>query len=116
MTNREKRRKERQKVYNSKEWKELRLAVLREQPLCVDCLNEGRITPAAEVHHIQSFMKYDASDPRRMEYAFQKANLVALCQKCHIYRHCPELKAMDKYGVYDDEEETTDPNINTDIQ
>ena len=116
MANREQRRKERQKVYNTKEWKELRLAVLRDTPLCVDCLKEGKTTLAAEVHHIKSFMKFAANDPRRMEYAYKKANLVALCQKCHIYRHCPELKAMDKYGVYDDEEDITDPNINTDIQ
>ena len=113
MTNREKRRKERQKIYNSKEWKELRLAVLREQPLCVDCLNEGKITLAAEVHHIQSFMKYEESDPRRMEYAYKKANLGALCKQCHIYRHCPELKALDKYSIYEDDDEDC---INTDIQ
>lgn len=105
------RRKERHKIYNSKEWKLLREAVIREQPLCVDCLNEGKITPAEEVHHIVSFMKFAESDPRRMEYAYKKANCVSLCRQCHIYRHHPELKDLNKYGVYDDEETI----INTDI-
>lgn len=107
MTNREQRRKERQKVYNTREWKELRLAVLRDTPLCVDCLKEGRTTLAAEVHHIVSFMKFAESDPRRMEYAYKKANCVSLCRQCHIYRHHPELKDLNKYGVYDDEDDNT---------
>lgn len=108
---REQRRKERQAVYNTKEWKLLRQAVLRDTPLCVDCLKEGKITLAAEVHHIKSFMKFAANDPRRMEYAYKKDNCVALCKQCHIYRHHPELKDLYKYTDYDH-----DDCINTDIQ
>lgn len=129
LTRREQRRKERQKIYNTKEWKLLREAVLRDSPLCVDCFVEGRFTPANEVHHIKSFMKFAESDPRRLQYAFDKSNCVALCKQCHIYRHHPELKDLNKYGVYDEcdeEDDDTRPihchidndglNINTDIQ
>jgi 5-methylcytosine-specific restriction protein A len=111
MTKREKRRKERHKIYNSKEWKAIRDVVIREQPLCVDCLKENRITPAEEVHHIISFMKFAESDPRRIEYAYKKDNLVPLCRQCHIYRHHPELKALNKYTEYIDDE-TDDINEN----
>lgn len=100
LTRREQRRKERQKIYNTKEWKALRLSVLRDTPLCYDCLKAGRITPAEEVHHIKSFMRYDANDPRRIELAYDKNNLVALCRMCHIYRHHPELRDINKYTDY----------------
>lgn len=111
LTRREQRRKERQAIYNTKEWKLLRQAVLRDHPLCADCLKEGHITPANEVHHIKSFMRFAASDPRRMQYAFDKSNCVALCKQCHIYRHHPELKDLYKYGVYDEEREERDDSI-----
>lgn len=102
ITRRERRRKERQAVYNTKEWRALRQVVLMEHPLCEDCLKEGKTTLSAEVHHKKSFMKFEANDPRRMQYAYDKDNCVALCKQCHIYRHHPELKDINKYGVYDD--------------
>lgn len=108
---RKQRRKERQAIYNTKQWHNIRDLVIREHPLCFDCLKENRITPAEEVHHIISFMKFDKSDPRRIEYAYKKENLVPLCKKCHIYRHHPELKALDKYTDYSDDDDTKTPDI-----
>ena len=111
MSNKEIRRKERQAIYNTKTWKLLRQSVLRDQPLCQDCLLEGKVTLACEVHHIKSFMKYSKDDPKRLELAFDKSNCVALCKQCHIYRHHPELKALNKYGFYEDEDDTETPDI-----
>lgn len=104
ISRREQRRKERHKIYNSKEWKLIRDTVIREHPLCSDCLKQQKITPAEEVHHIVSFMKYPESDPRRKEYAYNKSNLVALCRTCHILRHHPELRLIDKYGSYEEDD------------
>lgn len=103
ISRREQRRKERQAIYNTKEWKALRQVVLMEHPVCEDCLKEGKTTLASEVHHIKSFMRFAKDDPRRIQYAFDKNNCVALCRTCHIYRHHPELKDLNKYGQYDDD-------------
>jgi 5-methylcytosine-specific restriction protein A len=37
--------------YRTARWKLLRAQVLNENPLCVDCLRENRITAATDVHH-----------------------------------------------------------------
>ena len=59
------RKKIRQSIYNTPQWKNLRKVVLMKQPLCVDCQAElaekGKTdgdTLAIDVHHIDSFMKY----------------------------------------------------------
>ena len=52
--------KDKATIYNSREWKELRRAKLREQPLCEMCLADGRASGVAGgwirsahcVHHI----------------------------------------------------------------
>ena len=43
-------------------------------PLCEMCRREGRITPAAEVHHILPLADGGTHDPE---------NLMALCKPCH---------------------------------
>lgn len=35
-----------------RQWQRLRLAFLRTHPLCIECHNEGHVTPATEVDHI----------------------------------------------------------------
>ena len=86
--------KEKHKIYSSQKWQKLRLARLREDNfLCSDCLKEGRITPAEEVHHIISFMKYKGKE--REMYAYDYSNLVSLCKACHIKRHNNETRKID---------------------
>jgi 5-methylcytosine-specific restriction protein A len=41
-----------QRFYQSKEWKRLRLYVLAEQPLCVNCLASGFTVAGFHVDHI----------------------------------------------------------------
>ena len=56
----QKQAKDKATIYNSREWKELRRAKLRAQPLCEKCLADGRaagvaggwIRSAHCVHHI----------------------------------------------------------------
>lgn len=63
----------------SRSWRHYRLAYLRSHPLCVDCKQQGRVTPATDVHHIVK----RSDDP---ELAFQDENCMALCHSCHSIR------------------------------
>ncbi len=56
----------------------------RDARLCVDCLAEGRYTPAEEVHHIKELTPENISDPR---ISLSLDNLVSLCRECHKKRH-----------------------------
>jgi 5-methylcytosine-specific restriction enzyme A len=66
--------------YSSAAWRRLRAEVLAEQPLCEDCLAEGRVEAAAHVHHVRE---------RKLapELALVRSNLQALCSRCHNRRH-----------------------------
>lgn len=76
---------ERIKVYNSKRWKKLRLVKLMKDPLCEICLQKGIITPAIDIHHIDSFMNYYGID--RIEKAYNINNLMSICKVCHKKEH-----------------------------
>jgi hypothetical protein len=49
--------KERAKFYKSKQWVNLRLCKLQNEPLCELCKLAGRITPATDVHHIKGILE-----------------------------------------------------------
>lgn len=68
----------RQRGYDST-WEKLRRMYLREHPLCEDCLEEGKIEPATEVHH-----KEKVKD--RPELRLVWSNLRALSKECHSKR------------------------------
>ena len=63
--------------------------------LCEDCLKQGKITPAEEVHHIKELNPMNISDPC---ITLSYSNLVALCRSCHRKRH----------GHYEDRRYTID--------
>ena len=86
-TGKEARRAERQKVYNTKRWKELRLYMVMKYPLCQDCLKAGRITPTEEIHHIKSPFRKGLTPDEKDRLAYDETNLVALCRECHRKRH-----------------------------
>lgn len=81
-------REERQKIYQSARWKELRQSKLMQQPLCELCLAKGIVTPAIDVHHIDSFMNYIGIE--RLAKAFDYKNLQSVCKFCHSSLHCHE--------------------------
>lgn len=63
------------------------MAYLSVHPLCEDCVQAGRTTPASEVHHIRP-VESAAGRPADMQaLAFDPCNLRALCKACHIEVH-----------------------------
>lgn len=85
------------KFYKSREWRELRDEVLRENYYeCQECLKQGKYTTATMVHHVQEVRK-------RPDLALSKTyvdgrgevhkQLVPLCIACHERVH-------DKLGDY----------------
>jgi 5-methylcytosine-specific restriction enzyme A len=66
------------RLYDRQDWrgkKGLRQATLREQPLCVQCLKEGRLVPAVHADHVK--------DHNGNEAAFYGNELQGLCHACH---------------------------------
>ena len=55
-------------------WKRIRDRYISIHPLCEQCMKEGRITPAEEVHHVL---------PLSHGGTHSEDNLMALCKSCH---------------------------------
>lgn len=72
---------------NSRRWRRLRQAYLSAHPLCEDCEQAGRTTPANEVHHIRPIERCAGRPIDMQELAFNPCNLRALCKACHIEAH-----------------------------
>lgn len=73
-------------VYNTSQWRKLREAYIMEHPLCERCLEENKISPATEVHHVVPISKAQ-SELQMKELGFNPTNLQALCEKCHDKVH-----------------------------
>ena len=80
-----------QRLLNSKRWKELRVEMLRREPLCQECKREGYVRAAIDCHHIRPISS--AMSIQEMErLCFDPNNIACLCVPCHIKVH----KAMKK--------------------
>lgn len=55
-------------------WKRIRDRYIKDHPLCEECHKRGKVTLAAEVHHIKPLSQGGTND---------NANLMALCTPCH---------------------------------
>jgi 5-methylcytosine-specific restriction protein A len=64
------------RFYNLRAWRNLRRAYLAAHPLCARCAREGRVTAAAEVHHIEPIA---VRPERRLDWS----NLEGLCKTHH---------------------------------
>ena len=79
--------KDKAEIYNSREWKELRIAKLRStNGLCEECLKEGIVTSARCVHHVVPIETARTKDEMK-RLAFDFNNLRALCFACHAHIH-----------------------------
>ena len=79
--------KDKADIYNSREWKELRIAKLRStNGLCEECMKQGIVTPARCVHHIVPIETARTKDEMK-RLAFDINNLRALCFACHSRIH-----------------------------
>lgn len=87
MNRHSKRSAEYRKLINSTRWTRLRRQYLSAQPLCEDCLIQGRSTLAQEVHHIRPIESASGSPALMQELAYSVGNLRALCRPCHVQAH-----------------------------
>lgn len=77
----------RRKAYNSQEWRKLRNEYIKNNPLCAECLRQGKVTPAVDVHHHKSpFKTGEINWTLLLDYN----NLESLCKKCHAEHHNKE--------------------------
>lgn len=74
------------KLINTTRWRKLRREVLTAHPLCQRCQLEGRITAAAEVHHVRPVEEAIAYDDKQQRM-YDPGNLRALCHDCHVKTH-----------------------------
>lgn len=76
------------KFYHSSRWQKLRNWFIKNNPLCVQCLREGRVTTATVVDHIEEIKdggaRYDIN------------NLQSLCHACHNDKTAHERKKRKK--------------------
>ena len=84
-----KQRKDKQDIYNSREWKELRIAKLRStNGLCEECLKQGIVTGARCVHHIVPIETARTKEEmRRLALDCGLNGLMSLCFACHARIH-----------------------------
>ena len=59
-------------------WHRIRARYAAAHPLCERCLQEGKLTPVEEVHHIV---------PISQGGTHEETNLMSLCQSCHTKIH-----------------------------
>ena len=73
-------------VYNTDRWSKLRQLKLINNPLCEVCMNNDKITPAVEVHHLTPFMT--GIDIAQIKWlGFDYTNLQSICSECHQKIH-----------------------------
>ncbi len=78
-------RAKRQKIYNSKRWKDMRITYLMSHPVSEISEWQGKSALAEHVHHIVSFM--DVSDEDVLRYAYDYNNLIAVTAEEHWRLH-----------------------------
>ena len=81
--------KDKADIYNSREWKELRITKLRStNGLCEECMKEGIVTSARCVHHVVPIETARTKDEmRRLAIDCGLQGLKALCFACHARIH-----------------------------
>ncbi len=73
-------------VYNTTQWRSLRLEKIKESPLCEVCFARGVITSGIDVHHIIPISN-GATIRDKQIIGFDKTNLKTLCKQCHKDQH-----------------------------
>ena len=80
--------KDKSDIYNSREWKELRAAKLRANPLCEECMKQGIVTSARCVHHVVPIETARTKDEmKRLAIDCGLQGLQSLCYACHASIH-----------------------------
>ena len=84
-----KQKKDKAEIYNSREWRELRISKLRStNGLCEECLKQGIVTSARCVHHIVPIKTARTKDEmKRLAIDCGLQGLKSLCFACHARIH-----------------------------
>ena len=87
-------RKDRQKLYQLKQWRDLSQYFRMMHPMCQIC--EKNV--AEHVHHINSPFDYGLSEIEKLTRLLDLDNLMALCHECHnsIHQEKNQKKVDDK--------------------
>lgn len=89
---------ERQKIWNSTQWKRLRKFLVARYPFCMHPKCNG-ITPMVDLNHIKPL----ATHP---QLAYTISNIVPLCKKCHASVTQIELQGKDTTYLFRDWQQT----------
>lgn len=73
-------------LIHSARWVRLRRLKLGQDPLCEDCLREGRLRSATEVHHMRPVESVTTRQEKE-NLMFDIHNLRSLCHECHVKEH-----------------------------
>ena len=90
--------KDKAAIYNSREWRELRIRKLQANPLCEVCQQQGIVTAAHCVHHIHPIEDSHSVQEMR-KWAFMYENLQSLCDSCHADIHKAEGKGTKALAI-----------------
>ena len=74
------------RLIGSREWRRLRIEIIREHPLCQWCEAEGLVVAACECHHIVE-VESGRTETEVRNLMFSRTNIVALCHQCHAAYH-----------------------------
>lgn len=73
-------------VYNTLNWKKLRLEYLIVHPLCEVCIEDGIIESAIDVHH-KTPISQGSDIIEKRTLGFDWNNLKSVCKECHKKEH-----------------------------
>lgn len=90
--------KDKATIYNSREWRELRMAKMRANPLCEECAKHGIVRSAHCVHHIVPIETATTMEEMRRLAFCGLGGLMSLCDECHARIH-KEAKSHSKQAV-----------------
>ena len=95
--------KDKATIYNSREWKELRIQKLRANPLCEICQQHGIVRSAHSVHHVVPIETATTMEEmKRLAFCSNMSNpldgLMSLCDECHHKIH-EEMKSFSRESV-----------------
>ncbi len=80
-----------EKLRCTNRWRQLRLHVLRHEPLCRECMRHDVVRPAVAVDHVVAAA--DVVAQRGTEAFFDPTNLQPLCSACHAAKTAVERGA-----------------------
>lgn len=80
-----------ERLRSTNRWRQLRLHVLRHEPLCRECLRHDVVRPAVAVDHVVAAA--DVIAQRGSEAFFDPTNLQPLCTSCHAAKTAVEREA-----------------------